>query len=159
MNTNGNIAIADYNPTYAKAFKALNEEWISQHFVMEEADHKALDNPQSYILDKGGYIIMALYNNEPVGTCALIKMEHEKYDYELAKMAVSPKVQGKGIGWLMAKAVMEKAKSIGAKWLYLESNTKLTPAITLYEKMGFVRVDGLASPYERCNIKMELELI
>ena len=42
-------------------FRALNEEWISNYFVMEEADYKALDNPQEYILDKGGQIFVALY--------------------------------------------------------------------------------------------------
>ncbi len=155
----GKITIVNYTPTYAKAFKSLNEEWISRYFTMEESDYRSLNDPDGYIINKGGFILMALYNDEPVGTCALIKMHHNKYNYELAKMAVSPSVQGKGIGWLLAKAVMDKAKQAGAKWLYLESNTRLTPAITLYEKMGFVRVQGITSPYERCNIQMELELI
>ncbi|RYJ42483.1 GNAT family N-acetyltransferase [Flavobacterium beibuense] len=152
------ILITDYIPQYKQAFKNLNEEWISKYFVMEEADYKALDNPESYILDKGGYIVMVLYNNEPVGTCALIKMDDDKYDFELAKMAVSPNVQGKGIGKRLMQAVIEKAKSKGGKWLYLESNTILTPAITLYEKSGFVRVKRASTPYARCNIQMELEL-
>lgn len=156
--TTDTVIITDFSPQYKQAFKQLNEEWISKYFVMEEADYKALDNPESYILNKGGYIIMALYNNEPVGTCALIKMDDEKYDFELAKMAVSPDIQGKGIGKKLMQAVVDKAKSKGAKWLYLESNTILTPAITLYEKTGFEKVERAATPYERCNIQMELEL-
>ncbi|WP_417356233.1 GNAT family N-acetyltransferase [Flavobacterium sp.] len=156
--TTDTVIITDFSPEYKQAFKQLNEEWISKYFVMEEADYKALDNPENYILDKGGYIIMVLYNNEPVGTCALIKMDDEKYDFELAKMAVSPNIQGKGIGKKLMQAVVDKAKSKGAKWLYLESNTILTPAITLYEKTGFVKVKRAATPYERCNIQMELEL-
>lgn len=52
---------------------------------MEEADYKALDNPQEYILDKGGQIFVALYKGEPVGVCALIKMFNDEYDYEMAK--------------------------------------------------------------------------
>lgn len=153
------IQIVDYKPEFRKAFKDLNEEWISKYFVMEEADYKALDNPEGYILDEGGYIMMVLYNGEPLGTCALIKMNHNKYDYELAKMAVSPKAQGKGLGYRLGKAVAEKAKQKGAKWLYLESNTILEPAINLYYKLGFVKVEGIESPYERCNIQMELKLI
>ena len=157
MMTN-DIQIVDYAPEYRKAFKDLNEEWISKYFVMEEADYKALDNPEDYILNTGGYILMAVYNGEPIGACALIKMEHKKYDYELAKMAISPKAQGKGLGYLLGKAVAEKAKQHGAKWLYLESNTILEPAINLYYKLGFKKVEGIESPYERCNIQMELEL-
>ncbi len=123
---------------------------------MEEADYKALDNPEDYILKKGGKILVALYENEPVGVCALIKMNNSEYDFEMAKMAVSPKAQGKSIGWLLGKAIAEKAKELGAKKIYLESNTILKPAINLYYKLGFEKVFGLETPYKRCNIQMEL---
>jgi len=125
---------------------------------MEEADRKVLEYPKEYILDKGGYILIALYDNEPVGVCALIKMHESDYDFELAKMAVSSEVKGKGIGWILGKATIEKARSVKAKKVYLESNTVLTPAINLYQKLGFKRVIGRTTPYERCNIQMELML-
>ena len=153
-----NPLIVQYETKYQEAFKALNEEWISTYFKMEEADYKALDNADSYILQNGGCIIVALLNNEPVGVCALIKMNDPEYDYELAKMAVSPKAQGKRIGWLLGQEIIEKAKSLGAKKLYLESNTILAPAISLYYKLGFTEVTGRVTPYERCNIQMKLVL-
>ena len=152
------VQIIDYNPKYKEAFKKLNEQWITTWFKMEEADHRSLDNPQGYILDKGGHILVALYNNEPVGVCALIKMDDPEYDFELAKMAVSPTVQGKNIGWLLGNAITEKARSSGAAKIYLESNTILKPAINLYHKLGFHKVAGRSTPYERCNIQMELSL-
>lgn len=147
-----------YEDKYQSAFRALNEEWISTYFKMEEADYKALDNPNAYILDKGGEIFVALYNNEPVGVCSLIKMDDPDYDYELAKMEVSPKIQGKSIGWLLGQAVVNAAKELGAAKIYLESNTALKPAISLYQKLGFKKVIGRSTPYERCNIQMELEI-
>lgn len=150
------VQIVNYQPAYLEAFKKLNEEWISKYFKMEAADHKALDNPEKNIIDKGGHIMVALYNNEPVGVCALMKMDDPVYEYELAKMAVSPNAQGKNIGWLLGQAAIEKARSLGAKKLYLESNTILQPAINLYHKLGFRKVIGHATPYERCNIQMEL---
>jgi DNA-binding MarR family transcriptional regulator len=153
-----NVEIVEYEEKYQHAFKSLNEEWISTYFEMEEADYKALDNPKEYILDKGGKILIALYNNEPVGVCALIKMNDPYYDYEMAKMAVSPKAQGKNIGWLLGRAIAEEAKKMGASNLYLESNTILKPAINLYYKLGFEKVVGRATPYKRCNIQMELKL-
>ena len=152
------VKIVDYTPAYQTAFRELNIEWISAWFKLEAADHKALDNPESYILANGGTILVALYNNEPVGVCALLKMDDPVYDFELAKMAVSPKVQGKNIGWLLGQAIIEKARSAGATTLYLESNTLLKPAINLYQKLGFKKVAGRASPYERSNIQMELTI-
>ena len=101
---------------------------------------------------------MALYEGEPVGVCAMIKMDDPKYQYELSKMAVAPSAQGKNIGWLLAQAVIEKARSLGADYLYLESNTILKPAINLYHKLGFQKVTGRETPYERCNIQMELKI-
>ena len=48
------VTILDFEPEHAVKFRELNEEWITRYFVMEEADHKSLGDPQGYILDKGG---------------------------------------------------------------------------------------------------------
>jgi len=85
-------------------------------------------------------------------------MNHPDFDYELAKMAVSPTVQGKSIGYLLGRAIIEEAKALGASKLFLESNTILKPAINLYYKLGFQKISGYPSPYQRCNIQMELDL-
>ena len=138
------------------AFRTLNEEWITAYFRMEEADYKALDHPKEYILDKGGAILVALYKDEPVGVCALCKMDHPLYDYELAKLAVSPKVQGKGIGVLLCEAVVNKAKELGGKRIFIESNTRLKPAIHIYHKLGFKELPEYHTTYERGDIQMEL---
>jgi len=152
------IKIVEYTPEYRSAFADLNKEWISKYFKMEETDYKALDHADAYIIDNGGYILVALFNNEPVGVCALIKMSDPDYDFELSKMAVSPKAQGKKIGWMIGEAIKDKARKVGAKKLYLESNTILVPAINLYRKLGFVEVFDRPTAYERCNIQMELVL-
>lgn len=152
------VQIVEYTPEYQQAFRDLNEEWISKYFKMEPADYQALDHPQSYILDQGGHILVALYQNQPVGVCALIKKDHPVFDYELAKMAVSPLAQGKSIGFLLGKACLDKARNLGAKKVFLESNTLLKPAISLYYKLGFEKISGYPSPYERSNIQMVVEL-
>jgi GNAT superfamily N-acetyltransferase len=152
----GDIQIVRYEPRYQQSFKKLNEEWITRWFAMEEADYKALDHPQEYILDAGGTIFMALQDGEPVGTCAMIKMDDSTY--ELAKMSVSDRVKGKGIGYLLGQAIIDQAKTLGAQRLYLESNTLLKPALGLYRKLGFQEVQGFVSPYQRCDIQMELIL-
>ena len=100
---------------------------------------------------------MARYKGEILGTCALIKINDDTY--ELAKMAVKESARGKNIGWLLGKAITNKARELGAKKVFLESNTQLEPAINLYHKLGFQKVVGQPSPYERCNIQMELKLV
>ncbi len=152
------VEIVPYEAKYREAFRTLNEEWIQQYFKMEEMDYKSLHHPKDYILDRGGHILVALYENEAVGVCALIRTPEKEYDYELAKMGVSPKMHGKGIGWKLGNAIVDKARELGAEKIYLESNTILEPAIALYRKLGFQKISGKPSPYERSNIQMALDI-
>ncbi len=156
MSESKSVEIVEFKPEYQQAFRDLNEEWISKYFKMEESDYKALDHAQEYIIDNGGHILIALLDGVPVGTSAMIKMEN--FTFELAKMSVSPAAHGQGIGKLLMQSVIAKARALDAKRLYIESNTILVPAITLYKSSGFVEITGNASPYERCNIQLELWL-
>jgi N-acetylglutamate synthase-like GNAT family acetyltransferase/DNA-binding MarR family transcriptional regulator len=151
------VEIIDYSTEFHEDFKRLNYEWIEKYFKLEENDHQSLNNPYEKILKPGGHIFMARYNGEIVGTCALIKINDDTY--ELAKMAVKESARGKNIGWLLGQATANKAHELGAKKVFLESNTLLEPAINLYHKLGFQKVVGQPSPYERCNIQMELKLV
>lgn len=147
--------IVPFAPEYKEAFRDLNKAWIEQYFRMEPGDFASLDHPDTYILEKGGHILVAKLGDQIAGVCALMKMDHPIFDYELAKMAVDPSFQGQKIGWKLGMAILDKARSIGAKILYLESNTILVPAINLYRKLGFVEVPDASSPYERSNIQMQ----
>lgn len=151
-----NIEIVLYEPRFHEAFCALNKEWITKYFEVEDADLHALEHPQEYIIDKGGYIFVGCYQGEPVGVCALLKTDNPEYDYELAKLAVSPKAQGLGMGVMLCEAVVEKARQLGARNIFLESNTRLHPAIHIYRKVGFHELPKRPSAYKRANIWMEL---
>jgi GNAT superfamily N-acetyltransferase len=148
------VQIIPYDARHREKFRQLNEAWIIRYFKLEEPDRKALSDPEGYIIDKGGFIFMAEYENEIVGACALIRIDDEVV--ELAKMAVSDNVQGKGIGYSLGKACIEKAKEMGFKKIELLSNTVLHPAINLYKKLGFIEVPLPSTDYERADIKMEL---
>ncbi|MDT7831947.1 bifunctional helix-turn-helix transcriptional regulator/GNAT family N-acetyltransferase [Flavobacteriaceae bacterium S356] len=150
------IEIIDYDSEYAKDFLELNLEWLETYFYVEPHDTEVLENPQSYILDNKGYIFFARFNNEIVGTVALI---NEDECYELSKMAVSPKYRGMKIGQQLMDKCIEFSKQQGWEKIMLYSNRSLTPAINLYRKVGFyeVPVENEAL-YERADIKMILEL-
>lgn len=152
------VQIVQYAPCYQSAFRSLNEQWITQHWQLEEHDIECFDHPQESIIDRGGHIFVALYLGEPVGVCALCKMDSPNYDYELAKLAVNPVAQGKGIGTLLCKAVIDKAMELGARNLFLESNTLLKPAINTYKKFGFRELAEYHPAYARGDIQMELLL-
>lgn len=157
MNTTAaTISIETFKPEYAAAFRSLNVAWIEQFFEMEASDYKALDHPQEYILDKGGEIFVALFENKVIGVCGMIKINNA--EYELAKMAVSEEARGKGAGLQLGKAAIEWARQRGAHRVVLDSNRKLEAAIQLYYKLGFRALDQVHSPYQRSDIQMVLEL-
>lgn len=151
------IEIIDYSPELQDDFRKLNYEWIEKYFKLEEADKQSLNYPEEKILKPGGHIYIARYDGEVVGTCALIKMDDDTY--ELAKMAVKPTFRGKGIGWLLGQTAIEKVRELGGKTVFVESNTILEAAVNLYQKLGFRKIAGQASEYERSNIQMELKLV
>lgn len=150
--------ILPYRPDFKPQFKSLNIEWIEKYFKVEAADLKALDDPDKIIAD-GGAIHFADIGGVLVGVCTLVKLpsEHD-YDYELAKMGITPGHQGKGLGRLLATSIVEKARQQGAKTLFLESNRRLTPALTLYASLGFEELPFSPSVYDRSDIQMLLYL-
>jgi DNA-binding MarR family transcriptional regulator/N-acetylglutamate synthase-like GNAT family acetyltransferase len=150
------ISIINYEPTLAKYFKALNIEWINTHFTVEEHDLEQLNHPEEHILNDGGSIIFISLNKEIVGTCALIKTGDD--EYELAKMAISPRYQGRQLGKKLMDAAIKKAIELKAKRVWLGSNSKLTAAINLYKKTGFKDIPVGHTPYARANVKMEIWL-
>jgi N-acetylglutamate synthase-like GNAT family acetyltransferase len=150
------LQIVAYTPADAAAFRALNHEWITQYFEIEEVDNQILDNPEDYILAKGGAILMAKYEGQTVGTCALIKINETKF--ELGKMAVTTPMQGKKIGQQLVAAALNKAKDLGAKKLVLLSHRSLQTALHVYQKMGFRQVPCAPNGYKRADIQMEMDL-
>jgi GNAT superfamily N-acetyltransferase len=74
-------------------------------------------------------------------------------------MAVSEQARGKQVGLLLGESIIGRARDRGFQALVLESNRKLTPAISLYRKLGFAEKPFPdPSVYSRADIYMELSL-
>lgn len=106
-------------------------------------------------VDKGTMYI-TIENNEVLGAFKL--NEDPEGDYDSAKwskrlntgeylvihtLAVDPKAQGKGIAKAMLKKAIEIAKTQGYKAIRLDIVPTNTPAIKLYESVGFKYADQI----------------
>lgn len=150
------ITIIPFREEFNTHFRDLNIAWLEKYFFVEDHDREVLNNAKKHIIDKGGHIFFALYNNKVVGTVAIM---NEMEGYELSKMAVSPKYQGLKIGQLLLQYCIDFAKTKNWNKLLLYSNTVLENAIYIYKKYGFKEVELESdSPYQRSNIKMVLDL-
>lgn len=150
-----NIEIIDFEPKYRDDFKNLNVEWLEKYFEVGPYDKEVLSNPEKYILEKGGKIFFAKLEDKIIGTVALMP---KNSSFELTKMAVTDKIQSKGIGSLLMQKCINEAKNLGLKEIFLFSNTKLDKAINLYKKVGFLEEHFDSSDYKRANIYMTLKL-
>ncbi len=150
------MQIVDFEPRHAKAWKELNEAWISKWFALEAKDHEVLSDPVTHILEKGGHILLAETADEVQACAALLDMGDG--GFELAKMTVVETARGQGLGHTLMQACIARARSLGARRLYLETNSALAPALGLYVASGFVFLPPQASGYSRGDTWMELEL-
>jgi putative acetyltransferase len=158
MNT-AEILIRPFEVKDARAFRQLNEEWIALHFGIEEHDSVQLGDPEGHILRPGGQIFIAVAGDEPIGCCALVKGSDGVF--ELAKMAVTQRYRGRGLGRKLLVHSIARAKAMGAKTLYLESSVELADAVHLYESVGFRHLPPekiQPSPYARATVFMEMDL-
>lgn len=150
------IHLRSFKLADAVAFRELNEAWIEKYFGLEEPDREVLGNPVGHVIEPGGHIYMACVEDRAVGCCALIPVR--KGVYEVAKMAVDEAYRGRGIGRKLLAYVIAQARTAGATLLTLESSSKLTNAVHLYESLGFQHLPPKPSPYARANVFMELPL-
>ena len=154
------VTIRPFVPADAEAFRELNLEWVRTYFRVEAKDEATLSDPEGTILAPGGQIFMADFAGQTVSCVALLPMPPDCY--EVAKMAVSPAVQGRGAGRRLLMAAIDWARAQGAARLYLESNGRLEPALHLYEAVGFRHLPPdrrPVSPYARADVFMEMSLI
>lgn len=156
MNEN-TIEIIDFTENLREPIKTLNYEWLEKYFRVEQGDERALSNPKEEIIDKGGFIYYAKLHGDIVGTASLLKKNESIF--ELGKMGVSEKVQGRKIGTLLLEHCLHVANQKNIKTLVLYSNRQLKAAIHLYKKYGFIEVDLEKGCYERADIKMEKKLL
>ncbi|NRD20217.1 GNAT family N-acetyltransferase [Winogradskyella eckloniae] len=152
------IKIIDFNTKYTQQFYDLNIEWLRTFFYVEDYDEEVLSKPNQYIIDKGGFIFFAVKAEHIVGTVALMPTATSGI-LELTKMAVLPNERGQKIGQQLLQHCIDFGKTQQFNSLILYSSRKLENAIYLYRKYGFKEIPVEAqSPYERCDIKMILNL-
>lgn len=155
----GKVEIINYQPQFKKYFRSLNYEWLREYFKVEKEDEKLLSSPYERIIKPRGFVLFARLDGKIVGTTALIK--HDKFTYELTKMAVNRSARGQQVGRKLALVAIEKAKNSGAGRVVLLTNPRLTAAYNLYRSLGFVELSGnqpWVTPFHRGGIPMSLDL-
>lgn len=148
------VRIVPFSPVLREHFYRLNAAWLNKYFYLEEIDHRVLSDPEGEVIAPGGAVLFARVGEDVAGTCAL-KQEAPGV-LELTKMAVDERYQGLGLGRRLIEAAIAEFRRRRGTQLFLETHSKMVPALRLYESVGFERQAAPKpdSHYQRSNVYM-----
>lgn len=90
----------------------------------------------------GAYYYVALKDNQLVGGAGIFPTENlPKGTCELVKLYLHKDARGTGLGKQLLNKAMNWAKENGYTQVYLESMPELSKAVTIYENVGFKRIN------------------
>nr|WP_289767871.1 GNAT family N-acetyltransferase [uncultured Acetatifactor sp.] len=138
------MEIIQFEERYRQDFIDFNTEWIVSNFgSLEEHDKETFE----------AMIFFAVENDVALATC--MAMPAQGTTWELCKLGSNKNVPHKGAGSAVFEAAMNWASSHGAERLFILSNSKLKPALHIYEKYGFQEIKLENYEYVRGDIAFE----
>lgn len=114
--------------------------------VLDKGKHILTEEEANFIFKKMSqypdyHLFIAKFESEIIGSFALLIMDNLAHfgspSAIVEDVVVSDKYQNKGIGKMMMKFAMEKAKTKGCYKMVLSSNLKRVDAHRFYENLGF----------------------
>jgi putative acetyltransferase len=96
-----------------------------------------------------GVLLLATEADLAVGCVGARRLDEESC--EMKRMFVAPIARGRGVGRSLAEAVVDGARGLGYRRMYLDTSVRQTEAITLYRDLGFVEV----APYHEVPPEMD----
>ena len=150
------ISYIPYEQSFQQSFQSLNEDWLIKYLSISEHDRKMLNDPEKEIIHKSGFIYLALYQDEIIGSLAIQKVSPTAC--ELSKFTVKEEFRGWGIGKSMLEFALKISKKEQYSTMLLYTHPKLNSATALYKQSGFKEINtfpGLSDPTGRCSVLMK----
>ena len=130
------------NPFVRNIIKTVMPEFGASGQGFAIHDTEVEDMFEAYAKPRWAYYVCVV-DGKPVGGGGIAPLEGGGDDIcELKKMYFLQEGRGKGLGQQLLTACLLKAKEIGFKYCYLETFNTMNEAMKLYEKNGFVKIDG-----------------
>jgi putative acetyltransferase len=134
------IVVADTPERVAHA-RELFQEYaaaIATEVCFKSFDEELASLPGAYGPPRG-LLLLTYAGDEPIGCVALRDLGQSSA--EMKRVYVRPSSRAAGAGRALVEAIMASAASLNYRRIRLDTLPSMTRAITLYEELGFVRVD------------------
>lgn len=136
---------ADGESVRRLVFDVLREYGLNPDPEGTDADLKDIEG--SYAQRGGVFEILEDSQGNLLGTVGLYPVDAETI--ELRKMYFASEARGRGLGSRTLQRMIETARILGYKKIYLETAGVLKEAVGLYRKFGFIETAEKHSP--RCD--------
>ncbi len=120
------------------------------------ADDADLDDIEANYCRRGGCFLVVEDAAKRIVGCAGLHPQNPRRA-ELCKMYLERSARGRGLGRQLLESLLEAARQGGFREVWLETNSTLTEAITLYKQYGFQPVDS-EHLFHRCDAAYMLHL-
>ncbi|MDE7351600.1 MAG: GNAT family N-acetyltransferase [Acetatifactor sp.] len=147
------MEIIEYTTKYRDDFIQFNKDWIMDNFGFLEAGDLETFEKIDEDLAMGAMIYFAVEEDIPLATCMAKPMD--EFTWEICKLGSNKHKDHKGCGSAVFGAAVQWAIGHGAKRLFILSNSRLKPAIHIYEKYGFKEIKLDNYEYVRGDIAFE----
>ena len=87
-----------------------------------------------------GDLLVGLMDGKVMGCVAVRKLVGECC--EMKRLYVRPESRGKGMGKQLAKTIISRSRELGYTRMRLDTLGRLTEAMSLYEQLGFKKIDA-----------------
>lgn len=134
-------------------FGVLREYGLEPNLCRTDSD--IADIEAAYTERGGIFELLEDENGNLLGTVGLYPITNEKV--ELRKMYFAAHLRGKGYGKKTLARMIETARSLGYKQIYLETASALKEAVGLYRSFGFTETQEKHTP--RCDQAYFLNLV
>jgi putative acetyltransferase len=134
------IVFAETEEQYAEARKLFIEYAGSLGFGLEfqHFDDELARFPGEY-RPPGGALLLAVSDGETAGCVAVRRFEGTIC--EMKRLYVRPEHRGTGLGGLLARAAVERARALGYTRMRLDTVAAMVEANALYRGMGFKPIE------------------
>lgn len=124
-------------PAHIEAVRELFLEYAeSLGFDLCFQDFKQeLDTLPAKYAEPEGTILLAFEDQKAVGVVALWKLSEGVC--EMKRLYIKPESRGKGLGRILAKAILQEAKNKNYVVIKLDTLARMTAANALYQSLGF----------------------
>lgn len=128
----------------------LNVDLCFQGYAKELASLPGLYAPPR------GRLLLAVESNTTAGCVALRPLSESVC--EMKRLFVRPAFRDAGLGRQLAERIVGEARSIGYSRMRLDTLAHMTPAMRLYESLGFVHCDPYYGTPLANTVFLELKL-